>query len=155
MELIIVIVVMAMMTAVVMPQFSTGANALAFQQAQSSIVGSLRYAQMRAIAQRQRIALAVTSGQNAAGYQLSIFNVNANEWQALNGRFGRSKALPRGASLHVMLPDGRARVPESVTFYPDGRADAAQLVLKTAQGNTATIDVDEATGHITVLSRAQ
>lgn len=154
-ELIIVLMIMAMVTVAVVPQWRGSFTALTFRQAQSSLIGALRYAHSRAIAQRQLVRVAVVT-DDQPGYQVFVQRPDqADDWQPIPGRFGRRRLLPDGTLMEMLAPDGGARTPPAVTFYPNGRADPAQIVLRTPRGPSATIIVDAATGQIQVKASDQ
>lgn len=149
-ELIIVLVVLALTTAVILPRFNASMVGLNFTQTQAALLTDLRYAQARAILQRQPVQFAL-SDNTTPGYQLFVKTTpEPAEWQPIPGRFGRLRKLSRELSLAVRLPDGQTRQPPAVTFYPSGQADPAQLVVTSAAHQSATVLVDEATGQVSL-----
>lgn len=147
-ELIIVLVILAMVTATAVPRLQGSAARLSLQQAQDTLISHLRYARSRAVAQRQPVQLLVAEGA-APSYQLQVPESGTQGvWAPIPGRFGRSRRLPDQATLEVRWPDGRPRTPAAVVFYPNGRADPAQLIVRGPRAATTTITIEPATGQI-------
>ena len=146
------LVILATTTAIIVPRFNGSFAGLSVDQATAVLLTDLRYAQARAITQRRAVQLAVADDAPSR-YQLLVeSDAPAEGFVPVPGRFGRARLLPTDARLVMRLPEGPERRPAAVTFYPNGQADPSWLELSAPHHDTVTVAVDEATGHVTVLT---
>lgn len=148
-ELIIVLAILAVTMATLLPRFTMSFAGMQATQASATLVTSLRYAQVRAVAQRQQVQLALVEDE-PPGFQLLVRAAPTDEWRPCPGRCGRRHPLPPETTLTIEPVEGSLRGPAAVTFYPNGQADPVRLALQEAQHEPRTLLVDAATGQVTV-----
>ena len=144
-ELILVIVVMGVLTAVALPRMRTSS----FEEAgyRDQIGATLSYARKAAIAQRRRVRVQL------AASVLTVRIANASPETAagllFDGSAGRPLILP-GSDSAQLAPRGSVTVtgPATLTFTPQGRAEAASYIYEVRGASNRSLTVDQVSGYV-------
>jgi general secretion pathway protein H len=133
-ELLVVVAVLSLLTAIAMPYLPQRSAAASVRTSAREIASGLREARSLAIRDNQPASFAV--------------NVASRDWWLSNGRAGR---LP--AELTIVVETGRTLVlsPQVATirFLPDGSSSGGHVELRAA-GSRASLAVDWLTGAVFV-----
>jgi type II secretion system protein H len=124
-EILLVMVLMAMVAVLALPNFSNSYKQMRWDQAVGDLVYGMRYAQSRAVSQGQIVRLVFDEEQQS--YWLEELPPDQEEgtdqeFQRVTGSLGRVQKLPEG--VEVNLPAG------SVRFFPDGTIERLTIELK-------------------------
>lgn len=147
-ELLLVMVLLSMMAAIAVPNFSRMYKGLILGQTVDEMVYLMRYAQSRAIAKSRPLRFHVDS--RSAQFWLTE-TVRQSETQqggesfaAIPGPLGRIYKIP---------PEIRAEAPISlIGFRPDGRIEKGKITL-CLKDDCRIITTEEQTGYVEVLGQ--
>ena len=129
-----------MLAGMALPRFERTYQRLNQEHHALALVGTLRYAQATAVVERR--AYRWEYDPAAATYRLLVSDSDHHEtFVHIPGRWGRPHVLP--SVLRLDTPRTQ------ITFYPDGRAEAATLTLEGPRGDRFLVTIDGATGHAT------
>lgn len=167
MELMVVLVLIAVLTAVIVPEMRGTHEDAVLRSAGRQFIDGTSLASSRAVALSQTHRLRLDRGtgrfvlerQVGKTHRVTRFepvNDTALASSHLDSRV-RWRLLPLGgeSASRRKGPD-RAQVgvsastPDSVRFYPDGTADAAELLLEDRMGMRLSLRVSSATGRVRV-----
>ena len=128
-----------MLVGMAVPRFERTYQRISLEHHALTLVGTLRYAQATAVVERRAYRWAYDP--SAATYWLAVNTDTAKPevFDRLPSRWGRPHVLP--PALHLDTPRTQ------ITFYPDGRAEAATLKLEGARRERFLVTVDGATGN--------
>jgi general secretion pathway protein H len=120
-ELLIVIVILAALVGLSVPQFRSTFRHLQLQVFASEVATLLRYAGRRAVARGE--VLRVHFDVEGRSYWLTRDDATSAEekFERVSDKFGRVASVPGSISV---APSTR-----EVTFYPDGRADRFEMLI--------------------------
>ncbi|HXK59100.1 MAG TPA: prepilin-type N-terminal cleavage/methylation domain-containing protein [Acidobacteriota bacterium] len=133
-ELVIVLVLLALASALVAPSFTTGLGGLQLETSARDVITLMRHARSQAIG-KQEVFRVILGEQDP----LSLKYFLANEF----GETIKEQSLPDGFRFEV--PDNW-QLPMVVSFYPNGRSSGAVFGVRSGQGKTKIIAVDVITG---------
>ena len=141
-ELIVVIVIVGILSAVAYPRIANGG----FDEAgyRDQVASSLSFARKAAVAQRRNVQ--VTRTGNALSFRI------ANDVPEAGTGFSgtvRPLILP-GASTAQIAPSGATTLsgPATLDFSPLGKASATSFVFTISGSTTRTLTVDAETGYV-------
>lgn len=140
-ELIFVVVILVVITALAIPQFRNAFNYLQFQGFVSDTVSFARYGQARAITDRKTDRL---SFDLKNGYMMLESSVDGKTWTA-----EKFKPIPSFVSVTLEGDDGE------IKFYPDGTADGKKVTISGPSGKGYVISTEAATGYVKVEELAE
>ncbi len=145
-ELIVVIVMLGVLSAVAYPRITSDG----FDEAgyRDQVAATLAFARKAAVAQRRYVQI----GLNANALSLRIGNAvpESGAPLTLNGTAGRDLIVP-GTSSAQIAPRGRTTLsgPALLFFTPLGAATSPTTFVYTVAGSaTRTLTVDPATGYV-------
>lgn len=135
-ELLIVLVIMAAVSALVVPMFGSGVSTTELKSAARQLASGLRLARSEAITQRRETFLVI----DVAGRR---FRVDRNP---------RDHPLPRDVELKLFtaqkdLIDDKVG---SIRFYPDGGSNGGRITVASGE-RKFEVDVDWLTGRVAIL----
>jgi general secretion pathway protein H len=135
-ELLIVLMIIAIVTAVVIPRLGSGVSNIELRGAARSLASGLRLARSEAVSQRRETFLVL----DVAGRRFKV------------DRDPQEHALPRGVELKLFtaqkdLVDDKVG---SIRFYPDGGSNGGRITLGSGE-RKYEVDVDWLTGRVAIL----
>jgi general secretion pathway protein H len=135
-ELLIVLMLMALITAVTIPVFGSGVSTTELRGAARELAAGLRLARGQAIAQHSQAALALNVATRS-------FSVPPDP---------RVHALPRGIELKLFTAQNDIINDQvgAIRFYPDGGSNGGRVTLA-AGARKYDVDVDWLTGRVAIL----
>lgn len=133
-ELVVVLLLLGLASVLVVPSFTGGLGGLQLETSTRDVITLMRHARSEAIA-KQHVFRVVLGEEDP----LSVKYFFTNDF----GETIREKELPRGFEFQV--PD-EARLPLTVSFYPNGRSSGAAFGIKNKQGKMTRVAVDTITG---------
>ncbi len=138
-ELIVVLMLLGLASAVLLPSFSGGLDSLQLEATGRDLVTRMKQARTSAISNQRvfRILLDPGDGSQKPAYVL------ANDYQEELRRFD----LPDDVSFQ-QEPGEETMI---VSFYPTGRSSGGELLLRNKRGRQIHIVVDPVTGFARVL----
>jgi type II secretion system protein H len=144
-ELLVVVLILMVMVGVAIPRFRGTFRHLQLQAAASDVATLLTYAGRRAVARGE--VMRIHFDVEGRRYWLARADGTSPEdtFQRVSGKFGRVSSLPASISL---APSTRA-----VTFYPDGRADAFDMLISDDSQAGYRVRTNVRTGRVTLRER--
>jgi len=135
MELILVMVVMCVALAAAAPSLRGYFASRQVWDAAGQMVALTQYARSRAAAEGRvyRLNVDTKDGQYWLTAQTSA------GFETLGSEFGRVFALPAGAAMEWAPDEGTNVTREWISFYPDGRSEAARLRITGRQGERVDV----------------
>jgi len=136
-ELMVVIVLLALVTGLILPNLTRGLSGLELDAAARDMVTLMKRARSEAIAEQRvfRVLLKNDPEQPADSY------IYANEYEE------EIKAFPFPRGVRILLEERDVRASHGiVSFYPNGRSSGANFQLRNEQGKTLLVEVDPVTG---------
>lgn len=135
-ELLVVLLIMAFVTAIVIPMFSGGVSNTELRGAARALASGLRLARSEAVSQHRETFLVL----DVAGRRFKV------------DRDPKEHALPRGVELKLFtaqkdLVDDKVG---SIRFYPDGGSNGGRITVGSGE-RKYEVDVDWLTGRIAIL----
>lgn len=142
-ELVVVLILMGIMSAVFIPRMQAGSG---FEERgfRDQVVVALRYAQKSAIAARRTVCVSfTTSPSGLSGRVSSVFG-------AADCSAGAALVGPDGQNLTVVatLPAAFSALPGSVIFDAAGRANAAANISFAGLPAALAVSVEAETGYV-------
>lgn len=176
MELMVVVVLIGIMSAMIIPEFrGTYENAL-LRSASRQLISAVNLAYSRSVSSNQphRLRLDPTAGEYVIERKRSG---SKSEFVSLEGVIGAKGKLDgrvtiviqepelAGANLDAQ-PSGPADLmedqpkaselpPDEITFYPDGTADRREIVLRDRDGFGLTLRVNPVTSRVRIVEMAR
>jgi len=142
-ELIIVLILLGLASALVAPSFTGGFSGLQLETSTRDVITLMRHARSQAIAKQHVFRVVVGEDD-----PLSLKYFLTNDF----GETLKERTLPKGFRFQV--PEDR-QLPLTVSFYPNGRSSGAVLGIKNKQGKTNSIAVDVVTGFAKLQKEAK
>ncbi len=147
-ELLVVMVIISLMSAVVIPRLAGSLNKMNSETAAKKILASLRYARSQAVSER------VT--------YLSVFDFYRNQvvirkWEAGSGKLeeeaensvsGKIYDLPEGVRLKKAMPGDIDSGLFQIAFYPGGNSSGGEIIVADGQERQYKIKIDFITGTV-------
>jgi type II secretion system protein H len=146
-ELMIVITIIAAMTAVAVPLFSGTFRESSIRAAARSLAAKLSYAHRQSIIQGKAVRVAFDTTDNLSWLEIET---RPGEFEFDQSSLNTKQKLPEDASfLKISGPETEpdARTAYS-TFFPDGTADQRQILIQDRNKNIYEITVHPATGVV-------
>lgn len=135
-EVMIVVLLLAVASAVVYPSMSAGLRGLRLESTARQIVTLMKSARSRAVQQQKLYRVGFHREKNVY--------ILANEY----GETIREFALAKELTLREVVLGGKAveQDPFFVNFYPNGHSDIVTVVLAVDKGRQVQVEVDPITG---------
>jgi Tfp pilus assembly protein FimT len=135
--------ILAVVVGLSAPRFGRTFRHVQLQLFASEVASVFTYASARAVAREE--LLRVQFDVEGRRYWLARVQGVAPkvELERVTGRFGRTSSVPETVTLRPSA--------SGVTFYPDGRADAFELVISDRSGEEYRLVTDVWTGRVKVL----
>jgi prepilin-type N-terminal cleavage/methylation domain-containing protein len=142
-ELLVVLLIMAVLAGVSVPQFRGTFRHLQIQVVASDVATLLTYAGRRAVASGEM--LRVHFDVEGRRYWLVTAPQGSPEgtFEKISGKFGRVSAVP----AHISF----AHSTRDVTFYPDGRADRFEMLISDDSPLSYRLATDVRTGRVKIV----
>jgi general secretion pathway protein H len=132
-EIVVVLAILAVMTALVLPSVGTGSETLRLRTEAGRVAAVLREARLQAVSQRRPTRVAFDALRN------TVAVTGADPDHPL-----RRIELPAGLRLSVVTGT------DSLTFSSRGVTRETRWVVEASGGRRLAIDVDAVTGRVTV-----
>ena len=132
-EIVVVLAILAVATALVLPSIGRGTEALRLRSETGRVAALLREARLQAISQRRATRVTLDRSRNT----LALIAGDAEHPV-------RELAMPAG--LRVTVATGT----ESVAFSSRGMAHETRWLVEAGSGRRLAVDVDALTGRVTV-----
>lgn len=146
-ELIIVVVIIGIITAITTPMFRKTFAGIQLDNLARNIVSSARFCQERAIVERLRYRLNLDPEEGRYWILKEKDPSYGEGFERIEGRLGRVHYIPRGSSIRSEE--------DYITFYPDGRADQVSIYLSDKTGRIYTLTTERRVGHVKVVEGRQ
>ena len=153
-ELMLVVVLIGIMVGISTPIFRRTFGHLQLDNTSHNLAKLMRYAQQRAVVERQAHRIRFDSGKRT--YWLEIEKAKEDPLLAskgfvpIKGRFGKRYLIPRGVVVAFKEEGATA-----VTFYPDGQADKVTLYISDRKANSYTLTTARRIGYVKVVEGRQ
>ena len=133
-ELIVVLILLGLASAVVVPSFVGGFGSLQLETSARDLITHMKQARSDAVAQQlvRRVQFQFPEDLRAAHSYVLM-----DEFEQVL----QSHSLPQG----IRFPEDRL-MSAQISFYPNGRSSGGTVSLVSDKGKTLTIDVDPITG---------
>lgn len=142
-ELVVVIVVLGILSAVMIPRW-TGGSGFEERGFRDEVAAALRYAQKSAIAARRTVCAAIVSAPAEISFRI------ASAYGAADCSTGSALPGPDGQPL-IVRPDGPggfASAPATIVFDAGGRPTAAATLGFSGLPATLNLTVEAETGYV-------
>lgn len=139
-ELLIVIVIVSILLSVSVPLFRNTFLGLQLNETANNIASAVRYCYASSVAESIVYMLSFDFQQNI--YYISKQDASTEEFHRVSGRFGKTVKIPTEIKI-----EGET---EDVYFYPDGKIDKVELVLKT---NVTAFKIETGNAGVVRVSR--
>ena len=141
-ELLIVIVIIASVSAITLPSLSKGSETLHLRTASRDILNTFRYAREKAVTEQSGMQVIFDKGNSDLTLSDSM------------GQTIRSYALPYDVKIYRMAV-GKSETMDnslSVQFLPNGSSERAQIILRSTAGSQMRIINDPLSGGVHINS---
>lgn len=144
-EIIVVIVIIAVSGAILMPSMRTGLAGIRLEAKGRDLAALCRMARTLAVGEQQVYRIGLQRDSN------SVFLADAYHERV------RDFDLTEEIKLDTVKYEGKEPHEETVfvSFYPNGRADEAEVVLSNRQGRKVVLTTDVLTGMARVAVRGE
>lgn len=158
-ELIVVLIIIGISSALVVPRFLGGMESLDVRAASGKVAASLRYARSQAVSQR----VPYTAIFNLEQDRLTIISSRVDEAEKGDatdegeaaGRPGGRYDLPEGIFFkRVEAGDAYSKGGEDneesfrIVFYPSGSSDGGEIAVANNRGRRYIVSIDVITGSV-------
>jgi len=153
-EVIIVLIVLLVVSAVVMPSITGFLPSVRVRKASDGLLATFAKARADAVLTSRRFRVVFT--KEPAAYRLEFEPDPMNEpatFRKLSGDWGAKAELPEGvtfATLEGVVADAGSSE-SCLEFSPDGTAPAATIVLAHENGDSVKIEIDPSDGRARVV----
>ena len=148
-EIVLVLVLLTVLAAVSLPNFSGSFRNIILQTSANQIASLMRYAQGRAVTRRQTVQFVLARDmrtyrlrQRDEDENLDV-NTDAAVYTDIPGRWGRSFQLPAEIELEATQ--------QTFDFYPDGRIAAGRIFL-CQKDKCCTLSTQDQRGRVLILN---
>ena len=153
-EVIIVLIVILVASAVVVPSLTGFLPSVRVRKAGDELLATFAKARADAVLTSRRFRVVFT--KEPASYRLEFEPDPMNEpatFRALSGDWGAKAELPEGVTFSTLegLAAETGTSEDCLEFSPDGSAPAATIVLSHENGDTVKIEVDPSDGRARVV----
>ena len=130
-ELVLVILLISVLTAVSTPLFRRTFSDIVLKNAAYDMAKMITYTGEMAIIEKAKYKLNLDFENGK--YWITRYGLSEEGavYGRVSGRYGKDYFLPRGLSLSGAL--------NSVVFYPDGRADEAKITIRDTKGGDGSV----------------
>jgi type II secretion system protein H len=163
-ELVIVIVIVGIAAAVIIPEMKGGYQDALLRSASRDLVNVFSIASSRAVSLNQlhRVRIEASTGRYVIEKRTRE-SVQGDEYKALDDVSEAQGTVDKRITVRVHnVDDSLAAAPaseinqtrpdiDSISFYSDGTADAAELLLRDRQGYRMALRVNAVTAHVKIL----
>ena len=156
-ELIIVLIIIGISSALVVPRFIGGMGGLDLKAASGKVAASLRYARSQAVAQKTSYTAVFDLEQN----RLTIRSENGGETEGDDTVDGGTEEnsrekrydLPEGIFFRRVAEEGDRYVEDdterfAIGFYPSGASDGGEIVIINDRERRYIVAIDVITGSV-------
>lgn len=148
-ELLVVLFIMGLMSAVVVPRLIGPLSGVTLETAARKTVQSLRWARSQAVALRRSVTVRFDprARKLSVMYTASLDAAGQQEKQPMEHQF---YVLPKGVAVENADPSSTgtgAGGSFDIVFYPTGQSSGAAIILKNDNGRICRIVVDFITGE--------
>lgn len=136
-EILLVVVILSVFTAMVVPNFSRSFSSFELEDTAQHLASLMQYAQGRAVThqRRHRLEFDADFSRYWLMEETSKTDVASTDFQMIPGRMGRTFVVPAGLSVAL---EGAP-----IHFEVGGEIARAQIVLSTDNGKVKTISTKE------------
>ena len=124
-ELVLVVLIIGVITAVSLPQFKLAFDSFEFQSFARDIFSLVNYIKAKSVVERRVYYLTLAQEDNTIEFK-PFYITETGEKISVSGRYGRVYKAPKGVSIESTTP---ANI-EGIYFYPDSSMDNATLDFK-------------------------
>ncbi len=152
MELIIVMSIIAILSASVLPVFGGTMSRLQRDHAVRDLVATFRYAQERAVTDTREYRL-VLDKENGEYWLMRFAEMDGRKkiFKAVDERQGKSMFLPERLTMDkIKARKDRKEKYSFIAFYPNGACDEASVTLQNEDGRSVTIETKGSLGQLEV-----
>jgi prepilin-type N-terminal cleavage/methylation domain-containing protein len=153
-EVIIVLIVLLLVSAVVVPSFSGFLPAVRVRKAGDELLAAFSKARADSVLTSRRFRVVFT--KNPAAYRIEFEPDPMNSpatFRRLSGEWGADNELPEGVTFSTIEgtePDSET-TEDCLEFSTDGTAPGAKIVLEHEGGDQVTIEINPADGRARVV----
>ena len=142
-ELLLVLTIIAIITAVSLPRFNTATRTARLEQSAGELASIVRAGRKEAVRRGLRVRLSFQDNGRAYKLELQDKDARLREQYAPFGDsyFDTPKTLPGRVAVETVMRDGEAAPPTHVTFSPTGIDQPAEIRLKDEGGRRATVNL--------------
>jgi type II secretion system protein H len=154
-ELIIVLTIIAIMSAAVVPVFGGSMAKLERDHAVRDFVATLRYAQERAVTDTREYRMALDPELNQY-WLLRCGGIveRKKTFELMDERQGKAMLLPERLSMKsVKARKERQEKYYYISFYPNGACDRAEVTLQDEDGRAVTVATKGSLGQLEVKEK--
>lgn len=143
-EVILVVIVLSVIAAVTIPNFSTSYRHFQLKSAAEQLMYVMRYAQSRAVSKNIMVRLEFDDNNSKYWLTEQDEELSGNEivYKRVSGRLGKRYSLTNKESLEVDK--------QVLNFYPSGQIEKTRLILCNDHDRCYTISTKEQRGHINI-----
>ena len=154
-ELIIVLTIIAIMSAAVIPVFGGSMAKLERDHAVRDFVATVRYAQERAVTDTREYRLAMDTELNQYWLLRGAGIVKRTKtFELLDERQGKTMYLPERLSMkRIKARKDRENKYYYIAFYPNGACDQAEVTLQHEDGRAVTVATKGSLGQLEVKEK--
>jgi len=163
-ELVIVIVIIGIAAAVIVPEMKGGFQDALLRSTSRELVNVFNIASSRAVSLNQlhRVRIEASTGRYVIERRTRE-TLQGDEYNALDDVSEAEGTLDKRISIRVhTLDDSQPAAPgseqsqtradiDSISFYSDGTADAAELLLRDRDGYRMALRINPITSHVKIL----
>jgi len=163
-ELVIVIVIIGIATAVIVPELKGGYQDALLRSTSRQLVNVVSIASSRAVSLNQlhRVRIEAATGRYVIEKRTRE-TLQGDEYKPLSDVSGAEGTLDKRITVRVHSLDDSQPVAapvsdasqtradiDSISFYSDGTADATELLLRDKQGNRMALRINPITAHVKI-----
>lgn len=149
-ELMLVAILIGIVVGISTPIFRRTFGHLQLDDTCHNIAKLMRYAQQRAVVEREAYRLRFDSSRGTYWLEVEKAEVDplrtSKAFVPIRGRFGKRYPIPRGIVVTFKEEDVTA-----ITFYPDGRADNVTIYVSDQKANAYTLKTARRIGYVKVV----
>ncbi|TRZ94601.1 hypothetical protein D4R78_06260 [bacterium] len=144
-ELVLVVLIIGIITAVSLPQFKSAFDGFEFQNFARDIFSLSNYLKTRSVVERRVYYLNLTQEDNVVEFK-PFYIRETGEKVSASGRHGRTYKAPKGVRIESTNP---ANI-KGIYFYPDASMDNATLDFKSKYNSKFSLIIKGDAGIIEI-----
>ena len=166
MELVVVVVIIGIMTAMIIPEMRGTFEDALLRSTGREIVNVFSLANSRAVSLNQSCRVRLDTKTGKYLLEKKIRDGGRENFVALKDVAGAEGKLDTRIAIEVRQPDdilpennsgtgvAEADVSEAISFYPDGTADAAEILLRDRSGFKLRLQLSPVTSRVEIIESA-